>query len=231
MFKISQDAYQGNAQYTVKVDGTQIGGTLTASATRASGQFDTLTVLGEFTPGTHNTEINFLNDAYGGTPDTDRNLFVNSGTYNGATIAFTTKELLGAGPAFISFNDTGGTAPTGPATTTIGAGTDKLVLKVSQDAYKGSAQYTVKVDGTQIGGTLTAQALHGNGQSDTINVLGTFAPGNHTTVINFINDAWDSGIGDRNLWLDGATYNGAAVPNATAYLYGAPPATFAFVDV
>jgi hypothetical protein len=48
VLKISQDEWQGSARYTVKVDGVQqIGGTLTASATRASGQSDTLTLKGD----------------------------------------------------------------------------------------------------------------------------------------------------------------------------------------
>ena len=42
-----------------------------------------------------------------------------------------------------------------PATSsvTVGTGPDSLVLQVSEDAYKGDAQFTVSVDGKQIGGT------------------------------------------------------------------------------
>ena len=50
-----------------------------------------------------------------------------------------------------------------------------MVLKVSQDAYQGDAQYVVRVDGKQIGGTLTAQALHSSGLSDMITVKGDWA--------------------------------------------------------
>ncbi|SFL49006.1 calcium-binding protein, partial [Methylobacterium pseudosasicola] len=42
--------------------------------------------------------------------------------------------------------------------TSIGTGSDQLVLRISQDAYQGDAQYTVSVDGKQIGGVLTAHA-------------------------------------------------------------------------
>ncbi|MCJ2012607.1 glycoside hydrolase family 16 protein, partial [Methylobacterium sp. J-076] len=55
-----------------------------------------------------------------------------------------------------------------PFTTSIGTGSDTLVLKLSEDAYKGDAQYTISVDGKQVGGTLTAHASHAAGQSDTI---------------------------------------------------------------
>jgi hypothetical protein len=71
VLKINQDAWQGSAQYTVKVDGVQIGGVFTASALRSSGQFDTLTLKGDWKPGAHRVEVNFLNDAWGGSAATD----------------------------------------------------------------------------------------------------------------------------------------------------------------
>ena len=50
------------------------------------------------------------------------------------------------------------TVDTTPVVKTIGSGSDALVLKISQDVYLAGAQYTVSVDGKQIGGTLTAGA-------------------------------------------------------------------------
>ena len=55
-----------------------------------------------------------------------------------------------------------------PATLEAGTGPDALVLQISQDAYQGNAQYTVKVDGVQLGGTFTASAWHSSGKSDTL---------------------------------------------------------------
>ena len=107
VLRLQQDAYQDDAQYTVKVDGIQIGGVLTASATRASGLLDTLTVRGEFAIGPHRAEVTFLNDRYDGTAATDRNLFVASGTYNGAGVAAAQLALFGTGPASFSFTDVG----------------------------------------------------------------------------------------------------------------------------
>ncbi|MCJ2010941.1 carbohydrate-binding domain-containing protein, partial [Methylobacterium sp. J-076] len=89
---------------------------------------------------------------------------------------------------------------------------DTLVLKLSEDAYKGDAQYTISVDGKQVGGTLTAHASHAAGQSDTITVNGDWAAGDHKVSLYFLNDAYDgTAATDRNLYLDSATYNGAAV--------------------
>ena len=188
VLKISQDAFQGSAQYTVSVDGVQIGGTLTAGASHAAGQDDTISVLGNFAPGPHRLTVNFLNDLYNGTPDTDRNLYVDGITYDSATVPNGTAALMSAGPLDFAFTDSG-TVST-PKNTTIGSGPDSLVLKISQDAFQGSAQYTVSVDGKQIGGVLTASALHGSGQDDTTTVKGSFATGTHTLTVNFLNDLY-----------------------------------------
>lgn len=105
VLQLQQDAYQGSAQYTVSIDGTQVARVQTASATRASGLFDTLTVQADLAPGNHTVAVNFLNDAYAGTPSTDRNLFVASGTYNGVSIPGAQLDLLGSGPASLGFTE------------------------------------------------------------------------------------------------------------------------------
>jgi hypothetical protein len=87
VLQVSEDAYQGNAMFTVSVDGQQIGGTQTALASHASGQEQAFTVNGTFGSGTHTVSVNFLNDAYGGSSSTDRNLYVDSATINGTAIS------------------------------------------------------------------------------------------------------------------------------------------------
>ena len=113
--------------------------------------------------------------------------------------------------------------------TTIGSGPDQLVLRISQDTYRGDALYTVKVHGVQVGGVLTAQAAHGAGQHDTITLLGDWGPGNHPVGVTFLNDAYDAS-GDRNLYLEGATYNGREVAGASATLLGPRQANFFFIE-
>ncbi|MCJ2023070.1 carbohydrate-binding domain-containing protein, partial [Methylobacterium sp. J-067] len=223
VLKVSQDAYNGDAQYTVSVDGKQVGGTLTAHASHASGQSDTITVNGDWAAGDHKVSINFLNDAFGGTATTDRNLYVDSATYDGAAVAGGKLSLLSSGAQTVTVHDTTAipapapavstvTAAVTPFTTSIGTGSDTLVLKVSQDAYNGDAQYTVSVDGKQVGSTLTAHASHASGQSDTITVNGDWAAGDHKVSITFLNDAFGSAATtDRNLYVDSATYDGPAV--------------------
>ncbi|MCJ2022473.1 hypothetical protein MKK84_34585, partial [Methylobacterium sp. E-065] len=231
VLKLSEDAYKGDAQYTVSVDGQQVGGTLTAHAAHvpvSTALADTLTVQGNFGAGPHTVSVNFLNDAYD-RPGNDRNLYVDAASYNAAAVANSSLTFLSPGPQ--QFAVPGTAASTGaPATTTVGTGPDKLVLKLSEDAYKGDAQYTVSVDGQQVGGTLTAHAAHVAGSTaldDTLTVQGNFGAGPHTVSVNFLNDAYDGPGNDRNLYVDAASYNGAAVANSSLTFLNPGPQQFA----
>src|SRR5690349_2768722 len=121
---ISEDAYQGDAQYNVFVDGQQIGGTQTAHASHAAGQSDQVTVQGSWGGGSHDVTVQFLNDLWNGTPSTDRNLYVDGASFDGVD-AHVQQALMSAGN--FDFNvsaPTGSTTPTSsmPVNTTIGSG-------------------------------------------------------------------------------------------------------------
>ena len=60
-------------------------------------------IEGLFGPAPHTASINFINDAYGGTPDTDRNLYVNGAAIDGQTIASSTLTLWSNGPQSFAF--------------------------------------------------------------------------------------------------------------------------------
>ncbi|MFC7473404.1 carbohydrate-binding domain-containing protein [Dankookia sp. GCM10030260] len=123
---------------------------------------------------------------------------------------------------------TGGSGGTKPIVQTIGSGNDSLVLKLSQDAWQGNAQYTVTVDGKQIGGTLTAGATQGSG-NDSLTVKGDFAAGAHSVTVTFLNDAYGgSSAADRNLFVEGVSFNGTALASGTADLFSNGGASFAF---
>ncbi len=94
-----------------------------------------------------------------------------------------------------------------------------LVLQLSEDAWQGDAQFTISVDGAQQGDVQTATALHGLGQTQDV-ALGLLTAGAHSIGVTFLNDAWGgTAQTDRNLYLDGATLGGQAVPDAAAPLY------------
>ena len=100
--------------------------------------------------------------------------------------------------------------------TTIGSGSDSLELKITQDAYQGDCQYAIYVDGKQIGGTLTASALHGSGEADTLQVKGDWAAGSHTVSVTLLNDLWGGTTGtDRNIYVESATFDALLSPAAS----------------
>ncbi|MCA1437694.1 family 16 glycosylhydrolase [Bradyrhizobium sp. BRP20] len=247
VFKISEDAYLGDALYTISVDGNQVGGTLTAHASHVAGQSDTIAVHGDWGPGDHTVLVHFLNDRWDGTPNTDRNLYVDSVSFNGANLP---QGAIGnvLGQTF-SFHDAASADTTTPVITpppptnstgtpsqpqngsslSIGAGPDQLIFKISEDAYLGDALYTISVDGNQIGGTLTAHASHAAGQSDTIAVHGDWGSGDHTVLVHFLNDRWDGTRDtDRNLYVDSVSFNGANLPQGA--IGNALGQTFSFHD-
>ncbi len=229
--RVSEDAWQGNAQFTVRVDGTQVGGIQTALASHTAGQTQTFNVLGTFAAGNHTVTVNFLNDAYGGTSTTDRNLYVTGATIDNSLVSGATLSERVAGPQSFTFLAPGASGA-GPPSITIGSGVDTLALQVSEDAWQGNAQFTVSVDGTRVGGTQTAVASHAAGQTQTFNVLGTFAAGNHTVTVNFLNDAYGgTSTADRNLYVTAATIDGTVIPAAMLIERVAGPQSFGFMGL
>jgi Ca-dependent carbohydrate-binding module xylan-binding/Right handed beta helix region len=83
VLNMSGDMWNGGPEFTVSVDGVQVGGVNTVTAVASAGQSQAFTFTGDFGSGQHDIAVSFLNDAYGGSYDTDRNLYVNSIDYDG----------------------------------------------------------------------------------------------------------------------------------------------------
>jgi endoglucanase len=212
ILNMAEDAYLGNAQFIIKVDGIQIGGIQTLTALQAKGQIQAFTVKGNFGAGPHGVAVTFLNDAYGGTSATDRNLYFDSANLDGvvtqvnSNVGITTTTTL--------------TAAAPPAAT------NTLSVNVSEDAWKGNAQFLVIVDGVQVGATQTATASHAAGASQVITLTGNFGVGPHSVAIKFINDAYGgTAATDRNLYVNSITYDGTtAALKAALYSDGSTSA-------
>jgi hypothetical protein len=224
VLSISEDAYAngdgksdaaGDARFTVSVDGKQLAGIFTARASHAASATQTFTFKGDWAPGSHAVAVNFLNDAWAGTPSTDRNLYVDKVTYNGTNLN-QSAALKSSGPKTFAVTDN---TALPPAVT--GSGSDMLVVKVSEDAYLGDAQFTVAVDGKQLGGTFTATTPHSSGGSQAFAFAGDFGAGQHSVSVKFLNDAYaGTPATDRNLYVNDIIYNGIDT-KATATLLGA----------
>ncbi len=107
VLQLSEDAWQGDAQFLVSVDGRQVGDVQMVTASHASGQNQAFTLQGAFGAGAHDLAISFVNDAWGGTANTDRNLYVDSVSYNGTALAQGAAALYSNGTAHFAV---GGTA-------------------------------------------------------------------------------------------------------------------------
>ncbi len=196
---LSEDYYAGDAMFTVSVDGVQIGGPQTVTARHGTPVLSQkFFVQGDFGIGPHTVGVTFLNDAFGGTAATDRNLYVDQlisgpGYFKGASLYF------GGTKTFTIFSP--------PRPVTIGTGPNAITLNISEDAYKGDAQFTIAVDGVQYGGIQTTTATHtapGVFSPDQVfTVLGNFSGPSHVVTVNFLNDLFDgTRFTDRNLYVD-----------------------------
>jgi beta-glucanase (GH16 family) len=210
--RVSEDAWSGDAQFIVKVDGVQVGGAQTATASHNAGQWQDIALAGTWATGAHTVDITFINDGWGGSAATDRNLYVQSVTINGDTIPGTSAHNNAS--AGMTVPDAAVLAINGTATFTdtpggTGGTTGPLVVHVSEDAWNGDAQFTVTVDGTQFGGVQTVTGSHTAHAWQDISIAGALSSGAHTIGINFINDGWGGSTSmDRNMYVQSITVNG-----------------------
>jgi hypothetical protein len=95
---------------------------------------------------------------------------------------------------------------------------------MSEDPAQGTdAIFTVNVDGQQIGPAQTVTASKSAGQTETFTFKGNWAPGSHDVTVTFVNNFLYPGTsGDRNLYVNGVTYNGQTVSNGTTPIYESP---------
>lgn len=220
---ISQDSWQGPSQYTLNVNGWQYGGAISATALRSAGLYDTIKIYGTWKLDNLLT-VNFLNDLWGGTPDKDRNLYVEQISINGKVLADAEMKFSISGAHTYTFSK-----PVAAKTLDLGSGSDTITLKMSQDFWDGSAQYTLSVNGKQIGGTLTAGGIKAYGDTDTITLRGNWGDTVNLTV-NYLNDVWGGKAEwDRNLHIESISLNGVDTGTA-ATLKSTGAQHFTFYD-
>ena len=194
------------------MDGKQIGGTLTTEASHAAGQSQTFALNGNFGPGPHNVAVNFLNDAWAGTPQTDRNLYVSSLSYNGVQSPAGTAALMG-----------GGTVNLG-----VPASQDTITFLLTEDAYQGDAQVALSLDGKLLG-TPTITFLNSGGTAQAFTYTGDFGGKGvpHMATVNFLNDAYGGTVAmDRNVHVKAIVFDGVARPELATTLYSGGAVNF-----
>ena len=158
----SEDAWQGDAQFTVSVDGVQVGGVQTVTASHAAGASQDFTFNGNWGTGAHQVGVTFLNDAYAGTPATDRNLYVGGITYDGTALANSGATLWSNGTATASTGTAStGTTAAAPATPAPAASGSALAV--------GDGQVVATEAGASTTATITGSAEVDANGNDTVN--------------------------------------------------------------
>jgi len=110
-------------------------------------------------------------------------------------------------PSLPPSNGGGSGSAGGSGGTDIGSGPDTLVVHISGDEDQGNPQFTLTVDGHQVGGVQTLNVpspgvSHGTNPFEDFTFHGNFAAA-QTAAINFVNE-----VGDRNLYLGSITLDG-----------------------
>ncbi len=93
---LSEDAWQGDAQFSIAIDGKTIGTPQTVTALHSAGATQDFSFSQALTAGTHDIAVSFLNDAYGGTANTDRNLYIDGASVDGTPVSGVANILLAA---------------------------------------------------------------------------------------------------------------------------------------
>ncbi len=227
---VSEDAYLVDARFTVSVNGVQQGGTLVATAANAApytplpAQSQVFDILGSFA-GTNVVTVNFLNDLYGGSAASDRNLYVQGATINGTAITGGVLAAKSGGPQSFSF-----TEPTAPITTTTTGAGATLILNLSEDAYLGDAQFSVTVDGKPLGMAQAVTTLHASSTSQAFDFADARSTGTHDVAVSFLNDLYGGAPAlDRNLYIDSASVGGIVASAAPFTLLSTGTHHFAVV--
>ena len=187
---LSGDAFDGDAQAVVTVDGAPQGGPIDVSAVHAAGQTQLATIAGNFGAGTHTLGVAFLN-GLGGGGGADRHLYVDGVALNGVSELDDT-ELTTAGTLLTPI----GAAPRDP-----------LEIWVNEDAAAGNAMFSVAVDGQAVPGVFSTSVSHASGKWEEVAIGGSWGPGPHTVTTTFLNNAW-SGPSDRLLFVEQIGLNG-----------------------
>ena len=204
---LSQRAEPTGAEFTVEVDGKQVGGVQTASANVLASQSQQIDVEGDFGPGSHTLSLDYLNAH-------NSLLFLDTAAINGNTISGGGLVLSNNGSSRMAFE-----TPGSPPPVEIGSGQDILTFHASEDFSNGNAQFLITIDGKQVGGLQTATAINGNGQSQLFEVAGNFS-GSHTLGLATLN-------GSSTLYIGGVSVDGVA-NSGTAVIIGSGQTNLSF---
>jgi hypothetical protein len=195
-------ASDGSATLSMFVGGKQVGYFQSLTATQTSDLKKAMSVVSSLTMQQQNLVVSLFGDvAY---LSQFMNVTNELGWLSGA-------DKLLVQDMFSLFNE----GTTAQAVTVLGTGTSVLNLYVGELAGKSDAQFTVSVDGKQVGGVQTVHANQAAGQEQLFQIEGSFGSGQHTVTLDLLNGSSGSSSSTPSLFLDSAVLNGVAVPGGT----------------
>ncbi len=197
VLNMSEDRADGDADFTVSVNGRQVGGGYQAHALHASGDTNMVSLTGDWGSGVNEVTVSFINHAYG------RNLYVNAVSENGVPYAATSAAFPRNGSHSFAV---------GGATPTEAAPADTLTLQLSEDAWAGDALFMLYIDGKAVTTPEYVSALHDASQAQGFTLAGNWGGGTHTIGVACVNSTYGPSAGEqRSLYIDGITLNGSDV--------------------
>ncbi len=201
---VDGDQFQGvDPILRVTVDGEQIASDTPVTAIHSAGTWEAITIQPFLLASSSQLGLELVNDPGDPAPGYGNPV---AGESNAIYIQQITIDGKAITSGQITLNNSNFTYVPIPQTT---SAPDTLVLDVSEDAYQGDAQFVVSVNGVQIGGIQTATASHSAGQDTAVTLNGSYGA-DPTVVVTFTNDLYLGPGEDRNLYVDGMTYDGIA---------------------
>ena len=158
---LSETAAQGDAQFTLTIDGKAVGAAQSVTAVHGQGQPEAFAFKGDWSGGSHTVGVGFANPAAGSTADLARSLYLDSASFDGTPVQ-ANMQVTGNGP--VTFALTPGVPPPAPADT----------LAVT-DSDGSSASVPLVASGSRTdhpSGTSTVQQAAGGG-TDTLTTSGS----------------------------------------------------------
>jgi hypothetical protein len=229
--RASGDNYQGAPAFKLLIDGVVKAGPVNVTAKHGAGWQD-FTFKLDVADAAKKVSVDFFNDFSNG-PGQDRNMYVDSISFNGTKLAVDKAALLSNGSSTATLPGTSGPAPTPVPTPippqkppVIGSGPDTVVVRASADSYKGDPSFKLMVDGVAKSGPVNVTTKHGAGWQDFTFKLDVPDAAKKVSV-NFFNDFSDGPGQDRNMYVDSISFNGAklAIDKAALYSNGSSTAT------
>jgi hypothetical protein len=153
----------------------------------------------------HTVSVEFLNDAWGGSADTDRNLHVEDILVNGVSTGQTASMLWTGEEQF----QVAATATAESARFTFGTGDHVVRLGLSQDVWGDDALYSLFIDGKEVASRMAVSADHAAGAVEYIDLRTDLSGAAPNVTVRFLNDAWGGDAStDRNLRVESLSLDG-----------------------